>query len=233
MGQPFTKPTAMRTLLFDIDGTLIDAAGAGRQALNQALRDAFGVEPTHPIVFGGRTDRSLLSEMLRIHGQEVSDDTFAKLRGTFASCMPRSLCMAEGSVLPGVPQLLSHLKTVSNGRLWCMTGNLAETAHSKLSHFGLDRFFEQIVGGDHDEDRCDLARRARQTIQQHHGEAAASNVVVIGDTISDIQCARAIGAKVIACCTGFHPREVLAAAQPCAIVDDLTNLPQVMQLLLE
>jgi phosphoglycolate phosphatase len=221
----------MRTLLFDIDGTLIDSAGAGRDALNQALRQAFGIEPTQPIIFGGRTDRSLLSEMLRVHGHDVSESTFAKLRHTFAECMPISLRRFSGRVLPGVPELLTHLAKLDQFRLWCMTGNLVETAHSKLSHFGLDQYFEHIVGGDHDEDRCDLARRARADLDARHEATNPRDVIVIGDTISDIQCAQAIGAKVIACCTGFHSREELAAANPCAIVDDLTDIPSLMRLL--
>jgi phosphoglycolate phosphatase len=220
----------MRTLLFDIDGTLIDSAGAGRDALNQALRQAFGSEPTEPIVFGGRTDRSLLSEMLRVHGHDVSESNFSQFRHSFVQCMPISLKKFSGRVLPGVPELLGHLAKLDQFRLWCMTGNLVETAHSKLSHFGLDHYFEHIVGGDHDEDRRDLARRARADLAAMHQTVAPRDVIVIGDTISDVECAQAIGAKVIACCTGFHSRDELAAANPCAIVEDLTDIPTLMGL---
>lgn len=221
----------MRTLLFDIDGTLIDSAGAGRHALNQALQEAFGTTPSHPIVFGGRTDRSLLSEMLRAHGHEVSEATFNRLRATFAQFLPISLKAFSGRVLPGVPELLTLLADHSQVRLWCMTGNLVETARSKLSHFGLEHYFEHIVGGDHDEDRCDLARRARADLDSLHGATDPREVIVIGDTISDVQCAQAIGARVVACCTGFHSREELAAAKPCVIVEDLTDLSTLVPML--
>jgi phosphoglycolate phosphatase len=221
----------MRTLLFDIDGTLIDTGGAGREAMNEALRAAFGIEPTQKISFGGRTDRSLLSEMLRVHGQEVSPASFARLRTAFASLLPVALQRSAGRVLPGVEELLGCLANSPGIRLWCMTGNLVETAASKLRHFELHAYFENIVGGDHDEDRNDMARRARATLLAAHGEPAASDIVVIGDTVSDVQCGQAIGARVVACCTGCHSRETLAQAKPCVIVDDLSDVPELVRLL--
>jgi phosphoglycolate phosphatase len=221
-----------RTLLFDIDGTLIDAAGAGRVAMDRALRESFGIEPTIPIAFGGRTDRSLLSEMLSVHGVEVSEITFAKIRATFAYGLPEELHLSTGRILPGVEELLRQLAKLPHLRLWCMTGNLVETAQSKLRHFGLLDYFDHVVGGDHDEDRSDLARRAHSDLRSVHGDDAASDVMVIGDTVADIVCARAIGAKVIACCTGCHSREILEAAKPCMIVDDLSDTPSIVQLLL-
>ena len=224
----------MRTLLFDIDGTLIDTGGAGREAMNNALREAFGIESTEQISFGGRTDRSLLTEMLRVHGQEVSPDSFAKLRTAFADLLPKSLRKSAGRVLPGVHELLAGLRDLQGlqrVRLWCMTGNLVETATSKLRHFGLLEYFENIVGGDHDEDRNDMARRAQADLHAAHGDQAANNIVVIGDTVSDVQCGQAIGAKVIACCTGCHSRETLAEAKPCVIVDDLSNVSELLRLL--
>jgi len=221
-----------RTLLFDIDGTLIDTGGAGRVAMNLALEKQFAITPTVPLSFGGRTDRSLLSEMLSVHGIEVSDETFDQLRATFVLQMPDQLHQSAGRVLPGVIELLDHLAGRDEVRLWCMTGNLVETAQSKLRHFGLLGYFEQIIGGDHDEQRDDMARRASAMLKTNFGDLATQNVVVIGDTVADIDCARAIGARVLACCTGCHSREILSAANPCAIVDDFSDTEAIASLLL-
>ncbi len=221
-----------QTFLFDIDGTLLDAAGAGRSAMNRALESAFGVRASVPLVFGGRTDRSLLSELLASHAIEVSDVAYQRMRDSFVRLMPEDLAMVRGRVLPGIESLLRQLRTLPSIRLWCMTGNLAETAELKLRHFGLNQFFDQIVGGDHDEDRCDLARRAQRLLASLHGDEAARHITIIGDTLSDIACARAIGARVVACCTGFHSREELLAAEPCVLVDDFASTHEAIRLLL-
>ena len=42
---------------------------------------------------------------------------------------------------------------------------------------------------------------------------------VVGDTPNDVNCARAINARVLAVATGIHPREDLAASEPHELVD--------------
>lgn len=223
---------ATKTFLFDIDGTLLDAGGAGRAAMNRALEAAFGIRASVPLVFGGRTDYGLLRELMASHRVELNEAAYQTLRDTFVRLMPEDLSSVRGHVLPGVEPLLSHLRSLSTVRLWCMTGNLLETAKLKLEHFGLDQFFDQIVGGDHDDDRCDLARRAQALVVSLHGYEAGQNITIIGDTLADIACARAIGARVVACCTGFHNRAELLAAQPCALIDDFTSTADTISLLL-
>ena len=49
------------------------------------------------------------------------------------------------------------------------------------------------------------------------------DLVVIGDTPLDVHCARSIGAKILAVCTGFHSRADLAGEQPDILLDDLSD----------
>jgi phosphoglycolate phosphatase-like HAD superfamily hydrolase len=48
-------------------------------------------------------------------------------------------------------------------------------------------------------------------------------VIVIGDTLADISCARAAGAVAVAVCTGASTKDELTAAQPDVLLDDLTS----------
>jgi phosphoglycolate phosphatase len=62
-------------------------------------------------------------------------------------------------------------------------------------------------------------------------DVAAEEILVIGDTPLDVECARAIGARVVAVATGVHSREELAATSPDLLLDDLSDAAEVWRLL--
>jgi phosphoglycolate phosphatase len=210
----------MRTLLFDIDGTLLLSGGGGREAMRRAILLEFGIaNPWADLCFSGRTDRFLLAQLIRGNDLADTDDARERLRQRYVSLFPEFVWAAGGRVLPGVRELLSRLSQDDRVRVAVMTGNLPETATSKLEHFGLLEYTQWIVGGDLDSERDALARRAADFIRDNHGEDAAEDVLVIGDTPFDVQCGHAIGARVVAVCTGIHSRDDLIAACPhCGFV---------------
>ncbi len=215
----------MRTLLFDIDGTLLTAAGGGKQAMRMALRYEFRVaDPTVALDFHGRTDTGLMLELLGMNGVEPCEENRRRFRRSFARYFPEALTKSGGRVFPGVPELLDQLSRSGDCRVAVMTGNLPETASRKLEHFQLRHYVDWIIGGDLDAERNDLAARARAHVQRRHGIEATKNLVVIGDTVADIVCGRAIGAEVVAVCTGGATREQLQAAGPDAIWNDFSDV---------
>ena len=59
----------MRAFLFDIDGTLISSGGAGKAAMEAALRSEFGVsEIRGRVPFSGRTDPAIARDLFEVHG---------------------------------------------------------------------------------------------------------------------------------------------------------------------
>ncbi|WP_168563735.1 HAD family hydrolase [Crateriforma spongiae] len=223
----------MRTLLFDIDGTLLTAHGGGRRAMLRTLREEFGLE--HPEMVGsfhGRTDMGLMAQMLEMNGLEPTQQRRRRFRVGYAERFPGELQRSGGEVFVGVAELLKALAPVRSCRLASMTGNLPETATRKLEHFHLRQFIQWIVGGDLDAQRNDLASRTLETIRRRHGDDACQDVVVIGDTVADIVCARHIGASVVAVCTGGETYEELSAAGPDAIWHDFSDHQGVAECLL-
>ena len=56
----------MKVLLFDIDGTLIDAGGTGQAAMEKAIAEVFGKSsPVDGIPTAGRTDRAIAADLFR------------------------------------------------------------------------------------------------------------------------------------------------------------------------
>ena len=214
---------AKHLILFDIDGTLIHAAGAGRIALTQALATEFGVaEPIFEVGLAGRTDRAIASEALKHNGLEDDDGSFDRYLGAYFRKLPEVLQNTGGRVLPGVVDLLVALRSRPEVALGLLTGNAEKSAWIKLQHFGLDHFFFGGAFGDHYPDRNDVARSAQRNFAEHLDPSGV--VWVVGDTPADIRCARAIGARAIAVSAGFSDSAELEAAEPDVLLEDLRDV---------
>lgn len=222
----------MRTLLFDIDGTLLLTNRGGGRALKMAIEQEFGISNVRmDISFSGRTDRSLLIEILQRNGLPAGDQDQQRLCDLYISLLPEVLSRHGGRVLPGAVDLLERLSVQPGLRCYVMTGNLQATAMHKLNHFRLSQYFLGIFGGDHDSQRDALARRTAIALRERHGDDATTDIVVIGDTPADICCGHAIGAKVVAVCTGSHGRDELESFSPMAVLDDMSNVSTIFQML--
>ena len=124
-------------------------------------------------------------------------------------------------------RLLEHLESHPEFSLGLLTGNAQIAAEAKLVHFGIDHYFRFGGFGDHDQDRNHVAQRAVQAARQQLGkDFDTERVWVIGDTVNDIRCSRAIGAQVLAVETGGVQRQELQSAAPNALFRDLSDVDQ-------
>jgi len=213
---------------------MIAGAGAGRQSLEEAFESLYAKPLTiEPHRLSGRTDRGIGLELLREHEVTQPEHEERELRRFFDAYLerlPKRLSLAPGRILPGVVPILESLQKHQNAALGLLTGNMKEGANHKLRALGLDRWFAFGGYGDFHEHRDDVAREALASA--HQVVANPSEIWVIGDTPLDIQCARAIGARVLAVATGSHPLEELAAHQPDQLLEDLAKVEAVCDLLL-
>jgi phosphoglycolate phosphatase-like HAD superfamily hydrolase len=215
----------MPVCLFDIDGTLISSGGAGKAAMEAALRSEFGLaELVDQVPYSGRTDLAIGHDLLRCHGLEAGQASWQRLRDAYLRHLPASLAAHAGRVLPGIQALLQRLGERGDVVLGLLTGNIRAGARIKLGHYGLyDHFAFGGFGDDH-LDRDDVARAALGALHAHlDGAADPARVWVIGDTPLDVRCARAIGARVAAVGTGWHSMGELAASRPDLLVEDFSD----------
>ncbi len=221
--------------LFDIDGTLLDSGHAGQKAMEQTLRVEFGIDQIDcDIPYAGRTDRGIVTDLLVGHGLSSSEDQFARFRKRYFSLLPGHLNERSGCVLPGVRQFLEQLSARlspgSGKQIGLLTGNFEQSGWMKIRHFNLDHHFSFGAFGDQHSNRDDVARDAVAILKQK-GVSGCDPVWIIGDTPADVQCARAIGAKVLAVASGIFSREELEPTKPDILVDDFEDPDQVLRLL--
>jgi phosphoglycolate phosphatase len=218
-------------VLFDIDGTLVQTGGAGQLAFAEAFAAEFGVEQLSGAVpFAGRSDRAIAADLMRVHGVEASPENWRRFQAAYLERLPSALERREGRVLPGVPELLNQLEALAHPLCGLLTGNVRRGAQHKLAYYGLAERFDFGGFGDDVHDRCDIAAEALAQAQQRFAARNGSprngklaGVMVIGDTVHDITCARYIGALAVAVPTGGATRQQLADAAPDLLLDDLTD----------
>ena len=214
-----------RLVLFDIDGTLISTKGAGVKAFGQAFDEEFGLpEATQSVSFAGCTDLGLVE---LIFGQNNIEFTPPEIDRFFKAYFPRLsgfLPTDNTTPLSGVNELISSMKQWRPiPVIGLLTGNHPVSAELKLRHYNLWDEFEMGVFGDQSPNRNDLAKDAWDWAKNRWSDIRPEEILVIGDTPRDIECARTIDAKVLAVATGESSVEKLEEHNPDWAVTDLTS----------
>lgn len=222
--------TAPRLFLFDIDGTLVTAAGAGRIALGKALTGVYGTTgPIESYDFRGKTDPRIVLDLMRGAGlDEAAID--AKLATCFDAYVAElDALIGDGTrvkVMPGIAEVVKALAVRDDAVVGLLTGNIEAGARVKLRPTGLWPLFRLGAYGSDDLDRRKLPGIACERARRIGGhDFTFAQVTIIGDTPLDVDCARACGAVAVAVATGFHPPEDLKACAPDLFFTDFSDVP--------
>lgn len=216
----------LKFLLFDIDGTLIHSGGAGKLAIRQTFQEDFGIaDPQVDIDYGGRTDQSLARELLDVNRIPYDLGAVGDYLEGYHRRLPAAMKECSGKLLPGVRDLLNELHRDDGVVLGIVTGNTRQGASVKLSHFDIDQYFVFGGYGDVKEARSEIAYQGIIAAQEFHGSPLnRSQFLVIGDTPSDVACARDVEVPVLAVLTGFASESSVRASKPDHIFEDLTDI---------
>lgn len=206
-----------RAVLFDLDGTLTDPYEGITRTFVYAL-ERLGVNPPDDA-----TLRSWIGPPLHESFRAYLGDEELAMRGVQAYRERYgAIGMYENRVYPGIPELLRDLRAEGR-RLFLATSKLHSMAEAILDHFGLTRYFDASFGASPDASlsaKADIIAAALARMRPEERDAC----VMVGDTVYDIDGARANGIPCIAVTYGYGPREALEAAAPDALAHDVAEL---------
>jgi len=231
---------------------------AFRQAFDEALGWEQSVEH---INFYGATDLDVFRKICADRGEPSTPEMEQAFFERLAPALDEQMKKNKVEVFPNIGKILSELSKqaepapnkISNvwkkisplallhskawkknrhpgssgWKLGVVTGNIEATAKLKLKHAGLLDYFDERgfgCGCDH-EDRVEIAR--------HAGERAGKpkRAVLIGDTPSDINAAKANGMIPIAVATGGFNFQTLEKAGADFVFEDLTDTDRLLSIL--
>jgi HAD superfamily hydrolase (TIGR01509 family) len=207
---------ALKAVLFDIDGTLIDSNDAHTQAWVQTLERhgrVVSYEQMRSLI--GKGSDKVFAELLDIDSESALAKQITKDRTELLL----SSFMANLSATPGARLLVQHMR--SEGLRLVIASSSGEELPALLEQAGLQDLLDTSVSSDEikeskpDGDIIEVALR-KAGVQP-------TEAVMIGDTPYDIAAAKAAGVKCIALrCGGYWDDAALSEA--VAIFDDPATL---------
>jgi phosphoglycolate phosphatase len=227
IAQPAEPRTGLRhpdSVLFDLDGTLVDSRAAFVHSMNHALQ-AVGLPPRAAAELHGYLGPPI-HEALTAHmhvPSELVDPVIAGYREHYAAHG-----VAETAVSPGIGELLERLH--GRVRLAVATSKPEPTAAHMLHELGLDRFFEAICGPGPEAVNEPKAVTVGRTLETLAQRALVRRAVMVGDRLYDVVGARQQGVPTIGVLWGVGGEAELRTAGAAALAASPGEIPALLGL---
>ena len=219
----------IKTVLWDIDGTLLVTGGAGAVAWQRAFQEKWGVEANiEEHTRAGMTDPEIAAIIFReVIGREGSDEERAAAIAGYLAHLEAAVAESSGyTIMPGIEEILPRLAEagVLQG---IVTGNIEAAAQIKLARGDLNRFFTFGGYGSDVTDRTEVTRKALERGETVLGAPLdRSQAISVGDTPRDVKAGHGAGIRVVGVATGdYGVEEQRDAGADWPIADVTSGFP--------
>jgi phosphoglycolate phosphatase len=207
---------SVRTVLLDLDGTLVDSAATIVEHLAAAI-----AEVGFPVPDAARL-RRLVGPPFETALPELglTEEQTAAVIVAYRSSYD-AVAATVTPVYPGIPALLERLRA-DRLRLATATSKPEELARKILAGVGLSSHLDLVGGADHVAGRVGKAAVVRSVLDRLHLDPTREPVVLVGDRHHDVDGAAAHGIPTIGVSWGYSEPGELAGAR--LIASDIEEL---------
>lgn len=210
------------TLVFDLDGTLVDSAPDLVATLNVILSQE-GVAPlplSEARDFIGHGARRLMERGFAAQGLSIRPEAMPELFARFIAHYETHIA-DESRPFPGVIEALTEMKA-AGARLAVCTNKLTGLSKQVLDALDLSRLFDAVIGADSAPAAKPDPRHLLTAIAAAGGDPVRA--VMVGDAATDASAARAAKAPLILMTYGYT--EIPAAQlDPDILLDRFADVP--------
>ncbi|MCD7738329.1 MAG: HAD hydrolase-like protein [Lachnospiraceae bacterium] len=212
-------------ILFDLDGTLTDPKVGICTSAQYALEDQ-GIVVENIDDLTAFIGPPLQYSFQKFYGMD--EEQTARAVAKFRERM-HSVGKFENEVYPGIPEMLQKLKA-QGFHLAVASSKTEDMVKEILEHFGIDRYFEAIVGSDPkamDSSKEDVINDALNRLF-HYRMIKKASVIMVGDRCFDVDAAKEVGLASAAVSYGYAPEGELEKSQPDYIVSSVEELEKLL-----
>jgi phosphoglycolate phosphatase len=218
------------TIVFDLDGTLVDTAPDLAAAANHVF-GLIGLDPIAPAAlrpFIGNGSRAMIEEGLRLHGVTKTSEEIARLHTLFFPFYADNIAVLSRP-FEGIPELLDRLLGLG-ARLAVCTNKFEALSRSLLRQLALHERFAAIAGRDTFDVFKPAPGHLTRTIALAEGRP--DRAVMVGDSEVDIATAAAAGIPSIGVSFGYTQVPV-RELNPTAAIDHYRDFMPALEDVLE
>lgn len=201
LAERVTGSLAGATIVFDLDGTLIDTAPDLIATLNVLLAEQgvapLGLASARSMI--GRGARALIARGFEAAGAPADAETLDRLFERFITHYRANIAI-DSRPFPGVIAALDRLAS-SGARLAVCTNKRTDLSLALLAALDLTHHFAAVIGADATPAAKPDPRHLILTVQRAGGQI--KRAVMVGDSASDLGAARAAGVPVILVSFGY------------------------------
>lgn len=206
-----------KSILFDLDGTLTDSS----EGIIKCSLHAFSF---YDIEIPKERQKEMIGPPLRYSFYKFGVPE-EEIENALKHYRERYLTVGKFENRPydKVEEMLKKLVAAGH-RLFVATCKPEETSIEILKHFGLAQYFEGICGA-----TFDKSRDSKSAVIAYLSEKyAPENMIMVGDTVFDVEGAKEMGIDTIGVSWGFGNREDLLNAGAIKIADSIDELLEML-----
>jgi HAD superfamily hydrolase (TIGR01509 family) len=207
-------------ILFDLDGTIFDTVPAYIEAARRTFKTIGQPIPENA---------KMLEIPKRIEQRENLNDILKCDTKVFLDVYLKTFYDISTSEARPFPNITKTLETLSKkAKLAVITMRCIPSASiiGELQKFGLNKFFAHVVTALDTHKPKPSPEGLIKAVKAL--DVQMCDCIIVGDSTVDVKAGKAAGALTVSVLTGLYSREELAKAEPDFILNNITELPQLI-----